>query len=66
MVIDINIVYVLEKTTADTLVGLGFKYNEKEVDNKKVYQFFGTDELMKELTSKFDASSFFVSKNYCF
>lgn len=66
MVIDINIVYVLEKTTADTLVSLGFKYNEKEMDNKKVYQFFGTDELMKELTSKFDASSFFVSKNYCF
>lgn len=48
------------------LVRLGFKYNEKEMDNKKVYQFFGTDELMKELTSKFDASSFFVSKNYCF
>lgn len=66
MVININIVYVLEKATANTLASLGFKYNEKEMNNKKVYQFFGTDELMKELTSKFDASSFFVSKNYCF
>lgn len=64
--ININIVYVLEQTTADTLESLGFKYNEKEMDNKLVYQFFGTDELIKELTSKFDASSFFVSKNYCF
>lgn len=64
--ININIVYVLDKTKADMLASLGFKYNEKEMDNKKVYQFFGTDELMKELTSKFDASSFFVSKNYCF
>lgn len=64
--ININIVYVLDKTKADMLASLGFKYNEKEMDNKKAYQFFGTDELMKELTSKFDASSFFVSKNYCF
>lgn len=38
----------------------------KEMNNKKVYQFFGTDEFMKELTSQFDASSFFVSKNMCF
>lgn len=45
-----NIVYVFEKAKADYLHSLGFICNEKEIDNKKVYQFFGTDEFMKSLT----------------
>lgn len=61
-----NIVYIFDKGKADYLQSLGFIYNEKEIDNKKAYQFFGTDELMKELHSKFEQSSFLVQKNMCF
>lgn len=61
-----NIVYIFDKEKADYLQSLGFIYNEKEIDNKKAYQFFGTDEFMKELHSKFEQSSFLVQKNMCF
>lgn len=61
-----NIVYVFDKAKADYLHSLGFIYNEKEIDNKKVYQFFGTDEFMKSLTSNYEQSDFFVSKNMYF
>ena len=61
-----NIVYIFAKEKADYLHNLGFIYNEKVIDNKKAYQFFGTDELMKELHSKFEQSSFLVQKNMCF
>lgn len=61
-----NIVYILDKDKADKLKSLGFKYIEKEIDNKKAYQFFGTAELMKELNSNFEDSSFLVQKNLCF
>ena len=61
-----NIVYIFDKAKADYLHSLGFIYNEKEIDNKKTYQFFGTDELMKSLTSNFERSDFLVSKNMCF
>lgn len=61
-----NIVYIFDKAKADYLQSLGFIYNEKEIDNKKAYQFFGTDELMQELHSKFEQSSFLVQKNMCF
>lgn len=61
-----NIIYVFDKAKADYLYGLGFIYNEKEIDNKKAYQFFGTDEFMKSLTSNYEQSDFLVSKNMCF
>ena len=61
-----NIVYIFDKTKADYLHSLGFIYNEKEIDNKKAYQFLGTDELMKSLTSNFEQSDFLVSKNMRF
>lgn len=61
-----NIVYVFEKAKADYLHSLGFICNEKEIDNKKVYQFFGTDEFMKSLTSNYEHSDFLLSKNMCF
>lgn len=61
-----NIVYVFDKAKADYLNSLGFIYNEKEIDNKKAYQFFGTDEFMKSLTSNYKQSDFLVSKNMCF
>jgi len=62
----LNIICILDKSKVDILANLGFKYVEKEIDNKKVYQFLETTELMKELNSKFDMSSFFVTKNIYF
>lgn len=61
-----NIVYILDKAKADKLSMLGFDYQEKKINDKKVYQFFGTDNLMKELGSHFEQGSFFVSKTLCF
>lgn len=61
-----NIVYVFDKAKADYLHSLGFIYNEKKIDNKKAYQFFGTDKFMKSLTSNYEQGDFLLSKNMCF
>lgn len=61
-----GIVYIFERTKADLLLSLGFKYIEKNIDNKKAYQFIGTDELIKELNSNFESNSFLFQKNMCF
>lgn len=61
-----DIIYIFDEEKAKMLLAKGFKYIEKNIDNKKAFQFYGTDELMKELHSKFDASSFFVSKRLLF
>lgn len=59
-------ILILDKTKADTLLSLGFKYTTRIIDNKEVFVFIQTNELMKELSSKFDDSSFFVSKTVKF
>ena len=59
-------IIILDKTKADELLSLGFNYTVRKIDNKKVFVFIQTKELMKELLSKFDKSSFFISKNVCF
>ena len=59
-------VLILDKTKADTLLSLGFKYTKRNVDNKEVFVFIQTNELMKELNSKFEQGSFFVNKTVCF
>lgn len=59
-------IILLEKDKADHLLSMGFKYIERIIDNRKVYVFIQTPELMKELTSHYDASSFFINKNVCF
>lgn len=59
-------IILLEKEKADHLHSMGFKYIERIIDNKKAYVFIQTPELMKELTSHYDASSFFINKNVCF
>lgn len=45
---------------------LGFKYTKKKTDNKDVFVFIQTNELMKSLSSNFEQSDFFVTKNVCF
>ena len=59
-------VIILEKEKADHLLSMGFKYIERIIDNRKTYVFIQTPQLMKELTSHYDASSFFINKNVCF
>ena len=59
-------VIILEKQKADHLLSMGFKYVERIIDGKKTYVFIQTPKLMKELTSHYDASSFFINKNVCF
>ena len=56
--IDIGEILILDKTKADTLLSLGFKYTKRNIDNKEVFVFIQTNELMKELNSKFEQGSF--------
>lgn len=64
--IDIGEILILDKTKADILLSLGFKYAKRNIDNKEVFVFIQTNELMKELNSKFEQGSFFVQKTICF
>ena len=59
-------VIILEKEKADHLLSMGFKYIERIIDGRQAYVFIQTPKLMKELTSHYDASSFFINKNVCF
>ena len=59
-------VLILDKTKADTLLSLGFKYTKRNIDNKEVFVFIQTNELMKELNSKFEQGSFLLNSNVCF
>lgn len=59
-------VFILDKNQANTLLSLGFKYTKRSIDNKEVFVFIQTNELMKELNSKFEQCSFLLQKNLCF
>ena len=59
-------VIIMNKSKADTLLSLGFKYTTRNIDNKEVFVFIQTNELMQELNSKFEQGSFFIGKNVCF
>lgn len=52
----------MDKTKADTLLSLGFKYIIRKIDNKEVFVFIQTNELTQELNSKFEEGSFLLSK----
>ena len=43
-----------------------FKYTKRNIDNNEVFVFIQTNELMKELNSKFEQGSFLLSSNVCF
>ena len=59
-------VLILDQDKADMLQQLGFKYTKRSIDNKEVFVFIQTNELMQELNSKFEKSSFFMQKNLRF
>ena len=65
-VIDIGEVIILDQNQADTLLSLGFKYTKRNIDNKEVFVFIQTKELMKSLSSNFEQGDFFMQKNLCF
>lgn len=64
--INIGEVIILDKSQADTLLSLGFKYTKRNIDNKEVFVFIRTNELMQELSQNFDKSSFFIGKTVNF
>jgi len=59
-------IYILDKKLATTLLSLGFKYVKRTIDSKDVFVFIQTNELMRELNSNFEQSSFYFGKNLCF
>ena len=66
LVIHIGEIIIMDKTKADNLLSLGFKYITRNIDNKDVFVFIQTNELMQELNSKFEKGSFFIGQNLCF
>ena len=65
-VINIGEIIILDQNQADALLSLGFKYTKRNIDNKEVFVFIQTNELMKELNSKFEQGSFLLNSNVCF
>lgn len=59
-------VLILDKTKADTLLSLGFKYTKRNIDNKEVFVFIQTNELMKSLSSNFEQGDFLISNTIKF
>lgn len=57
---------MLNKNQADTLLSLGFKYTKRNIDNKKVFVFIQTNELMKSLSSNFEQGDFLISNTVKF
>ena len=61
-----KIVHIIDADKAQLLKNMGYQCQEKYIGDKKVYEFFGTDDLLKELSSKFEQGSFLLQKNMCF
>ena len=59
-------VFILDKAKADTLLSLGFKYTKRNIDNKEVFVFIQTNELIKSLSSNFEQSDFLISNTVKF
>lgn len=66
MIFKLGEVFIFDKSKANILLALGFKYKEKVIDNKTVYVFIQTRELMNELTSKFEDGSFLLNRTVNF
>lgn len=61
------VINVLDKSKADELEIMGFKYTTQRVsDGKQVYVFFNTPELMKILTEKFSKQDYYYGKTLNF
>lgn len=61
-----NIIYFLDKNKAENLKALGFHYNEQVIDNRTIYAFVGTPELIQTLSKNFAKGDYCVSKTMNF
>lgn len=59
-------VLLLDQSKADILQSLGFKYTKRNIDNKEVFVFIQTNELMKSLSSNFEQGDFLISNTVKF
>lgn len=57
-----EIINILNKSKADELLSIGFKYNKKNVQDKTIYEFIGTPDLINYLNGKFSKQDFFTSR----
>lgn len=57
-----NIINILDRSKADELSALGFNYKEKQVQDKTVYEFIGTPDLIQTINGKFSKQDFFMSR----
>lgn len=58
----LKIINIIEKDKADELMSLGYKYSTAKVDDKTIYQFVESPELLSYLNGKFSKQDFFISK----
>lgn len=61
-----RLINIIDEQHAERLKSLGFKYIEKNIDNKVVFQFIEEPELIKELNSNFEEGSYFYTNNMTF
>ena len=61
-----NIINILDKSKADELFAMGFNYKIKEVQDKTIYEFIGTPELVSCLNGKFSKQDYFIKKTFNF
>lgn len=59
-----NMINIIDKPKADKLLALGFKYKEKKVQDRTVYEFIGTPELISCLNGKFSSRDYFMSRTF--
>lgn len=59
-------IILLNQNQANILQSLGFKYTKRKIDNKEVFAFIQTNELMKSLSSNFEQGDFLISNTVKF
>ncbi len=59
-------VLILDPQKAEQLHQCGFKYTKRNIDNKEVFVFIQTNELIKSLSSNFEQSDFLISNTVKF
>lgn len=65
-VINIGEVLILDPQKAKQLKECGFKYTKRYIDNKEVFVFIQTNELIKSLSSNFEQGDFLISNTVKF
>ena len=60
------IINIIDKEGADKLIKSGFRCSECKSNDKTVYQFVSSAELMNTLIGRFEKADFFIGKNLNF